>query len=144
MSSKIPILTRFYKHLWKLFLEDNDEEDKEILLDTDADLEDEEPRFNHAPESGTFLGHNDANYKGGDGSMKNIKHDIYFYPDDEDGDHTILARTGNHHDQVKPFAIEDIVSQLDRNPDNLYMKKLLDMVKNHPSIQKSWWKMKNF
>ena len=144
MSLKMPILTRFYKHLWELFLEDNDEEDKEILLDTDADLEDEEPRFDHAPESGIFLGHNDYNVEAGDGKIKNIKHDIYFYPDEEDGNHTALARTGNQHDQVLPFDIESIVSHVESNPKDSYMKKLLDMVKKHPSVQKSWWKMKNF
>ena len=144
MSSKIPILTRFYKHLWKLFLEDNDEEDKEILLDTNTDEEDEEPRFDHAAESGIFLGHNDADYRTGSGTIKNIKHDIYFYPDEEDGDHTVLARHGDKHDQIRPFDIEAIMGQLDRNPDNLYMKKLLDMLRKQPGIQKSWWKMKNF
>ena len=51
MSSKMPILTRFYKHLWKLFLEDGEEDDKEILLDLDLDDEESDENNKKANES---------------------------------------------------------------------------------------------
>lgn len=51
MSSKMSILTRFYKHLWKLFLEDSEEDDKEILLDLGLDDEENDENDKEANES---------------------------------------------------------------------------------------------